>query len=317
MTLASSPGRAQTAGPAIAQVVAAVFLFSISDALAKVLREASMPAVEIAWLRYLIFVLFGLALAGRTHVVTLWPKRPRLQVLRGLTLVGSAVLFIAGLNHLQMAEASAISFVSPAFITALSVPFLGERVGVRRWGATLVGLLGVLIVIRPGGSALQLAAMFPLSSAVCWAVAIIATRKMGTHDRGETTLLWSAGVGLLLLSCLLPFDFVVPTWRQVLICTTLGIAASTGQYLMILAYRRAAASLLAPFSYIQLICSAGLGYLIFGSVPDAAAFVGAGVIIASGLYIVHRERVRAREARSAARDEIGIELEEASSQGAR
>src|SRR5690349_4459309 len=209
MTPASSPGRAQTAGPAIVQVVAAVFLFSISDALAKVLREASMPAVEIAWLRYFIFVLFGLALAGKQHVVTLWPKRPRLQVLRGLTLVGSAVLFIAGLNHLQMAEASAISFVSPAFITALSVPFLGERVGIRRWGATLVGLLGVVIVIRPGGAALQLAALFPLSSAACWAVAIVATRKMGTQDRGETTLLWSAGVGLALLSCLLPFDFVM------------------------------------------------------------------------------------------------------------
>ncbi|MBV8913254.1 MAG: DMT family transporter, partial [Acetobacteraceae bacterium] len=252
--------------------------------------------VEIAWLRYLIFVLFGLTLAGRRHIVTLLPKRPALQVLRGVTLLGSAVLFIAGLNHLQMAEASAISFVSPAFITALSVPFLGEQVGIRRWSATLVGLLGVLIVIRPGGGALHWAAIFPLSSAACWAIAIVATRKMGTQDRGETTLLWSASVGLVLLSAMLPLDFAIPSWKQVGIGTALGTAASTGQYLMILAYRRAPASLLAPFSYVQLICAAVLGYLMFGSVPDAMAFVGAGVIIASGLYIVHRERVRARDA---------------------
>jgi drug/metabolite transporter (DMT)-like permease len=298
--------RAQTAWPAIGQAVFAVLLFSISDTFAKYLREASLPAVEIAWLRYVIFVLFGVALTGRRHIMTLRPKRPGLQVLRGVTLLGSAVLFIAGLSHLQMAEASAISFVSPAFITALSVPFLGERVGIRRWAGTLAGLVGVLIVIRPGGDALQLAALFPLGSAACWAVAIIATRKMGTSDRSETTLLWSAATGLVLLTALLPFDFVAPTWGEVGIGTMLGIAASAGQYLLILAYRRAAASLLAPFSYVQLLFSAALGYAVFGSVPDALAFLGAGVIMASGLYIVHRERVRAREALSAPGDKGGV-----------
>jgi len=273
-----------------------VFLFSISDTLAKYLREASVPAVEIAWLRYLIFVLFGVFLSGRRHVMTLWPKNPGLQVMRGVTLLGSAVLFIGGLSYLQMAEASAISFVSPAFITALSVPFLGERVGIRRWAGTLVGLLGVLIVIRPGPGALQFAALYPLGSAACWAVTIVVTRKMGTQDRSETTLLWSASTGLALLTAMLPFDFVRPTLWEVGFGVLLGIAASSGQYLLILAYRRAAASLLAPFSYVQLLFSAALGYLVFSSVPDAWAFAGAAVIMASGLYIVHRERVRAREA---------------------
>jgi drug/metabolite transporter (DMT)-like permease len=175
---------------------------------------------------------------------------------------------------------------------------------VRRWAGTLVGLLGVMIVIRPGGQALDWAALFPLGSAACWAVTIVITRKMGTLDRGETTLLWSASVGWLLLMLMLPFEFVLPTWRQVALGTCLGIAASSGQYLLILAYRRAAASLLAPFSYVQLLFSAALGYIVFGSVPDATAFVGAAVIIASGLYIVHRERVRAREAlRTAALEE--------------
>ncbi len=270
-------------------------LFSTSDATSKYLRE-SLPAVEIAWLRYVVFTLFGIALAGRRRFAGAWPARPGLQTLRGVTLLGSAVFFIAGLSKLQMAEASAISFVSPAFITALSVLLLGEEVGIRRWTATLVGLAGVIIVIRPGGSALQMAALFPLASAACWAVCMIITRMMGTEDRSEVTLLWSSATGLLLLTALLPFGFTVPTWQQVGLGVCLGIAASAGQYLVILAYRRATASVLAPFSYLQLLSSAALGFVVFGSVPDAAAFLGAAVIIASGLYIVHRERVRAREA---------------------
>ena len=295
MHLQTPKGPAASVWPAIAQVLAGVVLFSMSDTMAKYLRE-SLPAPEIAWIRYVVFVLFGVALAGRRRFAGAWPRRPGLQALRGVMLLGSAVLFIAGLSHLQMAEASAISFVSPAFITALSVLVLGEQVGIRRWTATLVGLLGVLIVIRPGGEALQMAALFPLASAACWAVCMIVTRMMGTEDRSETTLLWSASVGLMLLTAMLPFGFVPPSLGEVGLGVCLGVAASAGQYLLILAYRRATASLLAPFSYVQLLSSAALGYAVFGSVPDAAAFLGAAVIIASGLYIVHRERVRAREA---------------------
>ena len=302
----SPPSPAASVWPAIAQVLVGVILFSMSDAMAKYLRE-TLPSVEIAWLRYVVFVLFGLFLAGRQRFSAVWSKRPALQTLRAVTLLGSSVLFIAGLSQLQMAEASAISFVSPAFITALSVPFLGEQVGVRRWAATLVGLLGVLIVIRPGSDALQLAALFPLGSAACWAVAMVATRKLGAQDRSETTLLWSAVVGLVLLTAMLPFDFVTPTLDDVGIGVCLGIAASAGQYLLILAYRRATASLLAPFSYIQLLSSAALGFLVFGSVPDAMAFLGAAVIIGSGLYIVHRERVRARDSfRTVALEKPGV-----------
>jgi len=248
--------------PSILQAVSAVLLFSVSDALAKLLR-ASLPAVEIAWLRYTPFTGFAIVLAARGRFAGLWPKRPGLQALRSVTLVGSAVFFITGLSQLQIAEASAISFVSPAFITALSIPFLGETVGVRRWAAVLAGLAGVLIVIRPGG-ALQSAAVFPLLSAICWAIAIIVTRRVGTRDRSETTLFWSALVGLLLLTVMLPFGFVPPTLGQAGVGAMIGLAAS----------------LLAPFSYAQLLSS---------------TFLGAAAIIASGLYTLHRERIRARD----------------------
>ncbi len=285
--------------PAILMIVGAVALFSVSDTLAKVLRQ-TLPSVEIAWLRYMTFCLFAAALASRRGVAALQPKRPGLQILRGVTLLGSAVFFIVGLSRLQIAEATAISYVQPAFITALSVIFLGEEVRIRRWTATLVGLLGVLVVVRPGSSAVQVAALYPLASALCWAVAVVITRKMGTSDRTETTLLWSAVTGFLVLTVIVPFDFVPPSLGEAGIGLALGVIASTGQYLIILAYRRSAASVLAPFAYVQLLFSSALGVAVFGTVPDRYTLTGAAIIIASGLYTAHRERVRGRERRETA-----------------
>lgn len=282
--------------PAILLVIAAVALFSLSDTLAKVLR-GTLPAVEVAWLRYVTFVGFALALTARSRFAGLRPRRPALQVVRGLALLGSAVLFITGLSHLPVAEATSISFVAPAFITALSIPFLGEVVGIRRWAATLVGLTGVLVVIRPGAGVLQGGALFPLLSALCWAAAVVVTRRIGTADRSETTLFWSAATGLVVLTLMVPFGWVQPTPAQLGIGLLLGIISSAGQYMVVLAYRRAAASLLAPFSYAQLLFATGMGFMVFGAVPDGTTLLGAAIIIASGLYTAHRERVRAKERR--------------------
>lgn len=190
------------------------------------------PAVEIGWLRYLTFMLIMCpAVVAMTPRLALRTVRPDLQVLRGLTLVGSSLLFITALGFLPIAEATTTSFVSPIFVTVLSILFLRERVGIRRWIATIVGLIGVIIVVRPGTSAFHLAAC-------------------------------------------------------------LGIAATSGHWLVVLAYRYGDASVLAPFSYTQPIWATILGYMVFGDVPDGWTFVGAAVIIASGLYTAHRERVR-------------------------
>ena len=279
--------------PAIALLVGAVTLFSCSDAMSKLLRQ-SLPPVEIAWLRYVVFVGFAGLIGARGRYAGFWPRRPGLQVIRGLALLGSAIFFIAGLGYLPMAEATAINFVSPAFITALSIPVLGEVVGARRWAAVLAGLAGVLIVVRPGDGTIQAAAVFPLASALCWAVAMVTTRRMSSSDRPETTLFWSAAIGLLVLTAFVPFGFLRPTLAQAGLGLVMGVFASAGQYLVILAYKRAAASVLAPFSYAQLLSSTTLGYLVFAAVPDHTTFLGAGIIVLSGLYTAHRERLRAR-----------------------
>jgi drug/metabolite transporter (DMT)-like permease len=288
-------GQADRVLPAILLVVASVALFSVSDVLAKLLRQQSLPATEIAWLRYLAFAGLAVLLAGRGRFAGLRPRRPGLQVLRGLFLLGSALFFITGLAYLPVAEATAIVFISPTFITALSVVFLGEVVGIRRWAAVLAGFLGVLVVIRPGGDSIQAAALLPVASALSWAATIVITRKIGTTERAETTLLWSACIGLLALTAVVPFGFLPPSPGQVGIGLALGLCSSLGQYLVILAYRRAAASVLAPFSYVQLLSSALLGYAAFSAVPDQATLLGAAVIVLSGLYTAHRERIRARE----------------------
>ena len=190
-----------------------------------------------------------------------------LQVTRGMALLGSSLLFISGLRFLPIAEASATSFVSPLFVTALSIFFLGEKVGLRRWLATAVGLMGVLIVLRPGTSAFHPAAFFPVVSAFAWACTLILTRKMSGQEHVLVTMTYSSIVGFAILCALVPFVWVAPTWHDILFGTIIGLTSTAGQWIVVLAFRYADASVLAPFSYVQLLWVTLLGFLIFGEVP--------------------------------------------------
>jgi drug/metabolite transporter (DMT)-like permease len=289
----TAAARPQTPLRGIALIIASTVFFSGADVLTKVL-SSSLPIVEIAWLRYVMFSLLVipimLANGGRD---ALRSHRTGLQIVRGLGTVGSALLFMTSLMFLPVADATAINFVSPILITALSIPLLGEVVGWRRWTAALVGLLGVLIVIRPGTSAFETAALLPLLAATSWAGAAVVTRMMSGTDRPVTILSYSAFVGTALLSAVVPFVWVVPSWQETAIAVGLGVLSTAGHWLVVLAYRHTAASTLAPFSYVQLLWAGALGYLTFGSLPDFWTVIGAAVIALSGLYTVHRERVRA------------------------
>ncbi|WP_270939255.1 DMT family transporter [Falsiroseomonas oryzae] len=275
-------------------LLVSITLFSISDALAKKLGE-TLPPVEIAWLRYLAFLaLTLLPMMRRGGLAVARTRAPGLQVLRALGVVGSAVLFITALRHMPLAEATAVNFVAPAFVTALSVVFLGERVGWRRWTAIAVGLLGMLIILRPGSEVFTPAALLPVLSSAAWAAAVIATRRMPAGESPATTLFWTAAVGFVVLTLLLPFGARVPTATELGLGLLIGLVSSVAQWLVVLAYRAAPASVLAPFSYTQLLTSGLLGAIVFGALPDGWTLLGAAVIAASGLYTAHRERVRAR-----------------------
>lgn len=276
---------------AIVLAISATILFGSSDTISKYL-SLSLPIVEFIWIRYVLFLAMAVILAGRRPHRSVRPRNPGLQVIRGLCVVGSSILFVYGVRQMTMAQATTISFLSPMLITILSIPLLGESVGPRRWAAVAAGMLGMLVIVRPGMGGFQPAALFGVASSVCWALALIITRKISNSDTPQTTVLWSAGIGTAVLTLMLPFQAVWPNPKQLGLSLVLGVLASGGQWVVILAHRMAPASLLAPFFYGQLLWVTGLGFLVFGNLPDHWTLTGAAIIIASGVYTAHRERVR-------------------------
>lgn len=276
---------------ALALAVSATVLFGTSDTISKYL-SGGMPIVEFIWIRYVLFLIMAAILVRRVPGRSVRPRNPRLQITRGLCVVGSSILFVYGVRQMTMAQATTISFLSPLLITILSIPLLGETVGIRRWAAVGAGMVGMLIVVRPGMGGFQPAALFGVASSFCWALALIITRKISSSDAPQTTVFWSAAIGTVILTLFLPFEAVWPTPKQFLLSLLLGVLASGGQWMVILAHRLAPASLIAPFFYSQLLWVTGLGFLVFGNLPDTWTLAGAGIIIVSGLYTAHRERVR-------------------------
>ena len=292
----TAPARADRPFRGIALILASTVFLGASDVTAKYL-SATLPSIEIAWIRFLVFALImSPAMLPGSPLFALHSRRPGLQVMRGLALLGSSLFFISGLRYLPIAEASATGFVSPIFVTALSIVFLGESVGVRRWIATALGLIGVLIILRPGTGAFHPAAFFPIISALSWACTLIMTRIMSGREHALTTMTYSSIVGLGVLCALAPFVWVAPTWHDIAFGIFIGVASTLGQWIVVLAFRYADASVLAPFSYTQLLWVSILGFIVFGEVPDIWTVTGAAFIVGSGLYTAHRERVAVENA---------------------
>jgi drug/metabolite transporter (DMT)-like permease len=288
----AAPARADRPFRGIALILASTVFLGTSDVTAKYL-STTLPSIEIAWIRFAVFALIMVpAMVPGSPVFALRSPRPGLQLMRGVALLSSSLLFISGLRFLPIAEASATGFVAPLFVTALSIMFLRESVGLRRWLATVVGLVGVLIILRPGTSAFHPAAFFPLVSALAWACTLIMTRMMSGRERAATTMAYSSIAGVCILSALVPLVWVAPSWHGVLLGVLIGIASTAGQWIVVLAFRYADASVLAPFSYTQLLWVSILGFVVFGELPDIWTVTGAVFIVASGLYTAHRERVR-------------------------
>jgi drug/metabolite transporter (DMT)-like permease len=287
-----APARADHPFKGIALILLSTIFLGTSDATSKYL-SATLPSVEIAWIRFLVFAIIMVpAMVPGTAIYSLRTTSVRLQLLRGTALLGSSLFFITGLRYLPIAEASATGFVSPLFVTALSIIFLAEKVGMRRWIATAIGLIGVIIIIRPGSSAFHVAAFFPIVSAFCWAAALIMTRLMSGREAVVTTMAYSALTGVAILSLMVPFVWVTPSWSAIGFGILIGVASTVGQWIIVLAYRYGDASVLAPFSYTQLLWVSILGFFLFGELPDVWTITGAAFIVASGLYIAHRERIR-------------------------
>ena len=273
-------------------VVAAVGIFAVMDTIAKYLAR-SYPVSGVVWARYAANLLVLLVfLSARGQLGLLRTARPGLQFLRGLLLAIASLLYFAALTVLPLAEAAAIGFVMPLFLALLAVPMLGERMDGARLAAVLVGLAGALVIVRPGATVFTPYALLPIGMALCNALYQILTRKVAGVEHPLTSLVWAAIVGAVLLSFALPFAWVTPTepFHWVLL-GIIGVLASVGHFTLIRAYDYANATALAPFFYTQLIWVMLLGWLVFGEFPDGWSLLGTGIIVASGIYLVGRQRL--------------------------
>jgi drug/metabolite transporter (DMT)-like permease len=264
---------------------------ALADAMAKVLGE-SMASPQVVWL-YLVSVLTALMiyllLTRQNFRKLAQTKKPRLQIARGLSILGSLTFIFASLQYLPLAEATVINFTGPLFMVALAGPMLGERVGWRRWAAVIVGLAGAMIVVRPGSDVFQWAALLPIGSAMFFALFQLLTRKLAGHDGAFTTLFYTqivAAGGAVLAA---PFFWTPVTLYQLGFAFLAGCVGLAAHLCMFNAFRLADASLLAPINYTRIVASVLLGYWIFGNLPDIYTILGGAVIIGSGLFVIYRE----------------------------
>ncbi|MCX8502372.1 MAG: DMT family transporter [Beijerinckiaceae bacterium] len=263
-------------------------MWAASDTAAQLLTQ-TLPPIEVTWIRYLVHViiLFPLlrgGIRGAFRTVHL-----PLQVMRGVFAALSAITFIIGLNIIPVADATSVTFVAPFVIMGLAFALLNEHVEIRRWIAAAIGLSGVLIIVQPGSDAFKWTALLPLLAAILGAAAIITTRLM-PHDDSKVTMVYTGFVGLFVLSCLLPFYWIMPSAQDALVGIAVGAFGAAANAISIIVYRRLPASLLAPFSYSQLVWASLFGFAVFGVWPTLATLTGALIIAGSGLYSAWRER---------------------------
>lgn len=278
---------------------AAVTFFSCLDCTAKYLvTKIEMPAAEVVWLRFAGQFLLMAAILGPAAIPHLLrTQKPGLQVIRSLLMVATTACNFVAVKYLQLDETVSIAFLAPLIVAALAGPLLGEWVGWRRALAIIAGFFGVLIVVRPGIADVHWAFGFSFLSVLAYSFFMIITRKLSAFDPPLVTLLWALLAGMI-------FGFPVaaahwvwpPEWYHWLMLLSLGAFGGMGHYLLIHAYRLAPASSVSPFMYFQIFSMTALGFFVFNDRPDSWTLIGAAIIIASGIYLVHRERMTARAA---------------------
>ena len=287
---ASSDTTSKNALRAILFMAIAINLFPFMNVGVKYLSE-DYPTTQILWARYAGHLLFMVLMFMPSHGVALFQaSRPGIHVIRSVLMFISTVCFFSALRWIEVPTASSINFTSPLIVTALAAPILGEAVGIRRWTAVFIGFAGALIIIRPGGEETHWAMLLVLGTAFSYATYQIVTRKYAAADTPETSITYISIIGAVLASLALPFDYKLPdNWLDVVVFLSLGLIGGVGHYFVIRAFQLGEASVLAPFNYGQLIMAVLLSYLVFETFPDAWTFVGAGVIVGSGLYVAYRE----------------------------
>lgn len=264
-------------------VVVATFLFASHDALSKYLA-GFYPIVWVVWARYLVHTLLMMAIfLPQSGLRVLRTRRPGLQALRAVCLLGTSLLFTTALQYIPMAEATAVNFLAPLLVTALSLPLLGEKVTRGQWVAVLVSFVGVTVIIHPGGALFTPAVLLPFGSALCFCFYQLLTRKLSGIDSPTTSNFFTGVLNTLVMTAIVPMFWQTPSLIHGLMAVALGTCGMTAHLFLTQAFRHAPPAMLAPFSYCQIVFAGILGLVLFGHSPDLAGLVGIALICLSGL----------------------------------
>jgi len=277
----------------IALMLTAMAVLPFLDAIAKYLGQQGLPVMQIVWARLffgaILTMPFALKLAGPKGLV---PNMPVVHAVRASFMIAATGFFFAALHYQSIADTLAIFFVQPLIITLLSPWVLGEKVGLRRWVAVVIGFIGTLIIIRPGLQALTPGVPLALGSGTCLAIYLLLTRRISGSAPAMVTTFYTSLVGAIIMSAIVLFVWQTPTPAQWGFFVLLSAIANGGHYLIIRAYDHAEASLLAPLAYSEMIMATFVGWYFFGDFPDLWTFVGVAILIACAIYISWRERVQ-------------------------
>jgi len=274
----------------------AVLLFTVLDTSAKY-ASRYVPTLEVAWARYALNLVFAvIALRPWAFPADYITRRPAAQIIRGLFLLMSTVFNFMALRYLQLAEAVSITFAAPLLVTVFAGPLLGEWAGWRRWAAVIVGFIGVIIILDPEPGRFRVEALFSVGAAFCYAGYSLTTRLLAATESPGGMLIYATLISTILLTPVLPAVATLPPdWLVAGALVVTGLMGAIGHWFLILAHRHAPATVLAPFAYTQIIWMIISGYVIFGDWPGPSTFIGAAVVVASGLYVLYRESIRRGE----------------------
>lgn len=292
---ASSTGDRPALG--IILILVATFLFIIQDTMTKsISTEYAVPLILMVrfWIS-MVYALVYMRIKGRSLKRCFESKRPVLQLTRSAVLVLEIGVFVLAIRTLSLAEIHSLFATYPLMITALSVPLLGETVGIRRWLAVCIGFVGVLVILRPGLGVFDAGAVYALACAALFALYQVLTRKVAKDDPSDTSFFYFMLVGFVTTSLIGPFYWEPIDAEGWMTLLGIGLTSSFSHLLLILALQHAAASVLQPFNYMPLVWAVLVGYVVFGDLPDLWTIVGAVVIVGSGLYTFYRQHVRKRK----------------------
>ena len=280
---------------AVLIMAAAILSFTLIDTSAKWLIGAGLPAMLVVFSRYAgAFVTSLVFFLPREGPRAFRSSRPGVQALRGVALLGSTIFNFFALRYLPITLTIAMFFAMPIVITLLSIPLLGEKVGLRRFLAVVAGFVGVLVIVQPWGAQFHWAVFLSIGALLCASIYFVLTRLLAGADNNSTSQLWSTGLATVVLA---PVALREAAWPEdswtLFVFLFIGVIGGVGHILATRALRFAPASTLAPVTYVQVIYATAVGYLVFGTLPTVWTAVGTAIIIASGVYIWQRERVRA------------------------